>query len=65
MEKRPLTFCEAMKYTGDKFSQYCGCKDGDKVIVTQYSQMAVCNNKFGCMIKPVQPSNVAPKFKLF
>ncbi len=65
MEKRPLTFCEAMRYTGDKFSEYCDCKDGDKVIVTQYSQMAVCDNNFGCIIKPVQPSNVAPKFKLF
>ncbi|UKI41645.1 MAG: hypothetical protein L6V95_00815 [Candidatus Melainabacteria bacterium] len=25
MEKRPLTFCEAMLYTGDKFSPYCEC----------------------------------------
>ena len=26
-EKRPLTYCEAMIYTGEKFSPYCGCKN--------------------------------------
>lgn len=26
MEKRPLTFCEAMSYTGEEFSPYCGCR---------------------------------------
>ena len=57
MEKRPLTFCEAMKYTGEKFSQYCGCKDANGKIVTQYTKIATCDNKFGCIIRPVQPSS--------
>ena len=70
VNEKPLTFCEAMKYTGDKFSQYCGCVDTDNKdtankIVTQYPKMASCDNKFGCIIKPVQPSQVTPKFKLF
>ena len=65
MEKRPLTFCEAMKYTGEKFSQYCGCKDANGKTVTQYPKMTSCDNKFGCIIKPVKPSQVTPKFKLF
>ena len=55
MEKRPLTFCEAMKYTGEKFSQYCGCKDANDKIVTQYTKIATCDNKFGCIIRPVKP----------
>ncbi len=58
MEKRPLTFCVAMKYTGEKFSQYCGCKDANDKIVTQYTKIATCDNKFGCIIRPVQPSSV-------
>ena len=56
MEKRPLTFCEAMKYTGDKFSEYCDCKDARNKIVTQYPKMASCDNKFGCIITPVKAS---------
>lgn len=62
---KPLTYCEAMKYTGEKFSQYCGCKDENNNIVTQYTKVEACDNNFGCMIKPIQPSNVTPKFKLF
>ena len=27
VNKKPLTFCEAMVYTGDKFSPYCECKN--------------------------------------
>ena len=65
MNEKPLTFCEAMKYTGEKFSQYCGCKDANGKIVTQYTKNTACENNFGCMIKPVSPSNVTPKFKLF
>ena len=35
MEKRPLTFCEAMSYTGEKFSPYCGCRwSSSGVLVT-------------------------------
>ena len=60
-----LTFCEAMEYTGDKFSQYCGCKDGNNNVVTQFEKNAACNNSFGCKIKPIRPTNLAPKFKLF
>ncbi len=58
MNEKPLTFCEAMKYTGEKFSQYCGCKDANDKIVTQYTKIATCDNKFGCIIRPVQPSSV-------
>ena len=65
VNEKPLTFCEAMKYTGEKFSQYCGCKDANGKIVTQYTKNTACENNFGCMIKPVSPSNVTPKFKLF
>ncbi len=55
-EKRPLTFCEAMSYTGEEFSQYCGCKDGSNNVVTQYStKNEQCNNHFGCIIRPVKP----------
>lgn len=61
----PLTFCQAMKYTSDKFSQYCGCKDENNNLVTQFNKIEACNNNFGCMIKPIQPANVALKFKLF
>ena len=57
VNEKPLTFCEAMKYTGDKFSQYCGCVDTDNKIVTQYPKMDYCDNKFGCIIRPVQPSS--------
>lgn len=55
-QKRALTFCEAMKYTGSKFSQYCGCKDEDNNIVKQYPIHQDCNNKFGCIIRPVKPN---------
>lgn len=65
LNQKPLTFCEAMQYTGDKFSKYCSCKDLSDSVVTQYPKSSVCDNNFGCIIKPVQPSNVAPKFKLF
>lgn len=65
LNQKPLTFCEAMQYTGDKFSKYCSCKNLSGSVVTQYPKSSVCDNNFGCLIKPVQPSNVAPKFKLF
>ena len=65
LNKKPLTFCEAMQYTGDKFSKYCSCKNLSGSVVTQYPKSSFCDNNFGCIIKPVQPSNVAPKFKLF
>ena len=54
---KPLNFCEAMKYTSDKFSQYCGCKDEDNNIVTEFSKIEVCNNHFGCIIRPIKPSS--------
>ena len=56
VNEKPLTFCEAMKYTGEKFSQYCGCKDANDQIVTQYTKIATCDNKFGCIIMPVKAS---------
>ncbi len=65
LNQKPLTFCEAMQYTGDKFSKYCSCKNSSGSVVTQYPKSSFCDNNFGCIIKPVQPSNVAPKFKLF
>ena len=74
-EKRPLTFCEAMSYTGEEFSQYCGCRwFGSGVLVTAPNQkgnptyyredgggyperIKLCNNNFGCIIRPVKPSS--------
>lgn len=53
-----LTYCEAMEYTGEQFSRYCGCKDKDGNIVTQYKvlkERTQCENIFGCMIKPIKP----------
>lgn len=61
MEKRPLTFCEAMAYTGEKFSEYCGCKKQNEP-VTQYDKSSYCFNSFGCMISPVKPSTIG-RFK--
>ena len=52
---KPLTYCEAMEYTGEEFSKYCNCKDKDDNIVTQYTKIEACNNNFGCIIKPVKP----------
>ena len=62
---KPLNFCEAMKYTGDKFSQYCSCKDENGNIVTQFNKIQPCDNHFGCIIKAVKPSNSGSMFKLF
>ena len=75
MEKRPLTFCEAMSYTGEEFSPYCGCRwPSSGVLVTGpngkgnptyyrengdgYPQkIKLCDNNFGCIIRPVKPSS--------
>ncbi|OLA94087.1 MAG: hypothetical protein BHW64_05425 [Candidatus Melainabacteria bacterium LEY3_CP_29_8] len=56
-EKRPLTFCEAMRYTGKEFSSYCGCKN-DGVTITKYDSLQnnPCDNSFGCKIRPVKPA---------
>lgn len=59
LNKEPLNFCEAMKYTGEKFSQYCACKDDGGNIVTQYNDnnvKAECLKGFGCAIRPINPS---------
>ncbi|UKI40618.1 MAG: hypothetical protein L6V95_10700 [Candidatus Melainabacteria bacterium] len=47
-----------MKYTGEKFSQYCACKDDGGNIVTQYNDnvKAECLKGFGCAIRPINPS---------
>lgn len=57
LNNKPLTYCEAMKYTGEKFSQYCGCKDENNNNITQYTQNPSCDNKLGCIIIPVRPSS--------
>ena len=58
LNKEPVNFCEAMKYTGEKFSQYCECKDESGKIVTQYNDnvRAECLKGFGCLLRPVNPS---------
>ena len=55
---KPLTYCEAMEYTGEKFSKYCECKDKNEKVITQYEEIkdSSCENTFGCMIRPVKPS---------
>ena len=47
-----------MKYTGEKFSLYCGCKreETSDEIVTEYDKNLACKNAFGCKIRPVKPS---------
>ena len=61
---KPLTYCEAMSYTGEEFSKYCECKDKDEKVITQYEEMkdSSCKNAFGCMIRPVKPS-LSGRFK--
>ena len=67
VNNKPLTFCEAMQYTGEKFSDFCGCKNAANEAVTQYTPIpeSKCNNQFGCMIQPISPSTSSPKLKLF
>ena len=57
VNEKPLTYCEAMEYTGEKFSKYCNCKDKDEKVITQYEEMkdSSCKNAFGCIIRPVKP----------
>ena len=77
---KPLTYCEAMSYTGEEFSKYCGCRwFGSGVLVTGPNgkgnptyyrennggypdRIKLCNNNFGCMIRPVKPS-LSGRFK--
>lgn len=54
LNDKPLTYCGAMQYTGDKFSQHCGCKY-ENTLVTQYEKHNDCKNAFGCKIRPVKP----------
>lgn len=65
LNSKPLTYCEAMKYTGQDFSQYCNCKDESGKVVTKYDIDASCNNNFGCMIKAVRTTATPSKFRLF
>ncbi len=67
VNNKPLTFCEAMQYTGEKFSDFCGCKNAANEAVTQYTPIpeSKCNNQFGCKIQPISPSTSSPKLKLF
>ena len=55
---KPLTYCEAMEYTGEKFSEYCNCKDKNEKVITQYEEIKdlSCKNAFGCMARPIKPS---------
>ena len=65
LNDKPLNFCEAMQYTGEKFSPYCECKDNSGNIVTQYKDNipAKCKKGFGCMARPIRPE--ISRFKLF
>ena len=65
LNSKPLTYCEAMKYTGQDFSQYCNCKDESGKVVTKYDIDESCNNNFGCMIKAVRTTATPSKFRLF
>lgn len=57
VNEKPLTFCEAMSYTSETFSEYCGCKDESNKVITKYmSSNSQCNNNFGCKIRPIKPS---------
>ena len=58
VNNKPLTYCEAMEYTGEKFSKYCNCKDKNEKVITQYEEIkdSSCKNAFGCIIKLVKPS---------
>ncbi len=63
LNKEPVNFCEAMKYTGEKFSPYCECKDDSGNLVTQYINNVnpKCLKTFGCTLRPVNPSIVRLK----
>lgn len=65
LNDKPLNFCEAMQYTGEKFSPYCECKDNSGNIVTQYKDNIPfkCKKGFGCMARPIRPE--VSKLKLF
>lgn len=60
LNDKPLNFCEAMKYTGEKFSSYCGCKDDSGNLIKQYIDNVnpKCKSNFGCIIRPVRPAVV-------
>lgn len=57
INKEPLTYCKAVKYTGDKFSKFCECLNENKEIVTEYDTVHkdCLTNTLGCKIKPVKP----------
>ena len=63
LNEEPVNFCEAMKYTGEKFSPYCECKDDSGNLVTQYINNVnpKCSKTFGCTLRPVNPSIVRLK----
>ena len=58
LNNEPVNFCDAMKYTGEKFSKYCECKDDSGNIVTQYKDniKTDCLNGFGCVLRPIYPN---------
>lgn len=58
INEEPLTYCEAMKYTGEEFSEYCGCKENNQVVTKYMTPNSQCKNIFGCKIKAVKPSTV-------
>lgn len=57
LNNEPLNFCEAMKYTGEKFSPYCECKDDKGYIIKQYPNPSPeCSHGFGCVLRPIKPN---------
>lgn len=50
-----LTYCEAMSYVGGKVSEYCGCKDVNGNIVTEFEESTECGT-LGCDLRAVRPN---------
>ena len=52
---RNMTYCEAMSYVGGKVSEYCGCKDVNGNIVTEFEESTECGT-LGCDLRAVRPN---------
>ena len=53
--ERNMTYCEAMSYVGGKVSEYCGCKDVNGNIVTEFEESTECGT-LGCDLRAVRPN---------
>lgn len=52
---RDVTYCEAMSYVGGTVSEYCGCKDVNKNIVTEFEASTECGT-LGCDLRAAKPN---------